>query len=84
MEIALYKEAINVNPFEYDGAEGLAKWAEVGENTALALGLEKSLSWRTAKTKVYTQVNYFLADDNRCRNKLVFNYNLSSCWNKLF
>ena len=71
LEIALYKEAINVNPFEFDGAEGLAKWGEVGENTSIAMGLEKVMSWRTARTKVYTQVSYFLADDNRCRNKLV-------------
>ena len=69
MEIAMYKEVINVNPFEFDGSEGLELWAKVGENTAIALGMANPLIGHTCKQKVERQVSYFRAEDRDRYNK---------------
>ena len=70
MEICLFKEVINVNPFTSEGAESIEEWGKVGENTALALGLDNAISAQTCKQKVQAQVGYFRADDTK---KLVTN-----------
>ena len=60
MEIALFKEVLNVNPFTVDGAEGLELWRQVGVNTGLALGLPDPILGRTCKTKTEKQVVFLL------------------------
>ena len=69
MEIAMYKEILNCNPFEYDGSEGLELWQKVGENTAIALGMREPILGRTCKQKVERQVSYFRAEDRERYNK---------------
>ena len=71
MEIALFKEVININPYTAEGSESIEMWAKVGENTALALGMENNISARTCKQKVQAQVAYFKADDTKNIKKLV-------------
>ena len=71
MEIALFKECINVNPFDEEGSEATEKWVEVGENTAIALGLCKAITPRTAKTKIFKQLDYYHQDDRASLKKLV-------------
>ena len=73
MEICLFKEVINVNPFNCEGAESIEEWGKVGENTALALGLPNAISAQTCKQKVQAQVGYFRADDTKNIKKLVLN-----------
>ena len=73
MEICLFKEVLNVNPFTFEGAESIEEWGKVGENTALALGLDNAISARTCKQKVQAQVGYFQADDTKNIKKLVTN-----------
>ena len=73
MEICLFKEVINVNPFTSEGAESIEEWGKVGENTALALGLPNAISAWTCKQKVQAQVGYFRADDTKNIKKLVTN-----------
>ena len=53
-----------MNPFEFDGSEGLEMWAQVGENTAIAVGLNTPILGRTCKQKVERQVGYFRAEDS--------------------
>ena len=71
MEIALFKEVINVNPFICEGSDGTEQWARVGENTALSLGLANAISARTCKQKVQAQIVYFQSDDTKNLKKLV-------------
>ena len=73
MEICLFKEVININPFTSEGAESIEEWGKVGENTALAIGLPNAISARTCKQKVQAQVSYFRADDTKNIKKLVMN-----------
>ena len=73
MEICLFKEVINVNPFTSEGAESIEEWGKVGENISLALGLPNAISARTCKQKVQAQVGYFRADDTKNIKKLVTN-----------
>ena len=76
MEICLFKEVINVNPFTCEGAENIEMWSKVGENTSLALGMEKSISARTCKQKVNAQVSYFRSDDMKNIKKSVVDLHL--------
>ena len=71
MEIALFKEVININPYTAEGSESIEMWVKVGENTSLALGMENNISARTCKQKVQAQVAYFKADDTKNIKKLV-------------
>ena len=64
MEIALFKEVINVVPYNFDGSECTEAWRTVGENVKLATGCEANISSRTARQKVEMQLKYF-----RCDNK---------------
>ena len=71
MEIALFKEVININPFDEEGGEATKKWIEVGENTAIALGLSKAITPRTTKTKIFKQLDYYRQNDRANLKKLV-------------
>ena len=71
MEIALFKEVININPYTAEGSESIEMWAKVGENTSLALGMENKISAQTCKLKVQAQVAYFKADYTKNITKLV-------------
>ena len=71
MEIALFKEVLNVNPFTVDGADGLELWRQVGVNTGLALGLPDPILGRTCKTKTEKQVVFYRTQDKKNIRKLV-------------
>ena len=65
----MYKEVLNINPFEFDGSEGLEMWAQIGENTAIAVGMANPIIGRTCKQKVERQVGYFRAEDREAYNR---------------
>ena len=69
IEIALFKETINIVPFNYDGNEWWDAWREVADNTCMALGIEQEMFPRTAKEKVFDQVKYYRANNERCLKK---------------
>ena len=70
MQIELFKEAINVNPFTADGAESLNLWRQVGVNNGLALGLPDPVLGPTCKQKTEKQVFYHM-EDNKNIKKLI-------------
>ena len=69
LEITLFKEVINLNPFTCDGQEGNDLWKKVGENTSLAAGLDVDISSRTARDKVDRQLKYFKAENTKLLKK---------------
>ena len=71
IELALYKEVINVVPFNYSGKELTAAWQKVIDNVTLALALDQKMLVRTAKTKVEVQVKYFITDNNEMLKRCV-------------
>ena len=69
LEIALFKEVININPYTCDGQEANDLWKQVGENTCLATGLEAEISSRTARDKVDRQLKYFKSENTKLLKK---------------
>ena len=65
MEIALFKEVINIVPYNFEGAEATESWRKVGENTVLAMGIEATISARTARQKIEMQLKYFRSDNKK-------------------
>ena len=63
IEIALFKETINLVPYNYDRPETMKVWKEVADNTCAALGLNQVLRPRSAMEKVYAQVQYYLKEN---------------------
>ena len=64
-ELALFKETLNVNPFQYDGPELVDAWMEIGENTRVALSLKSIITPRTARQKVEREVVYYKAQNRK-------------------
>ena len=69
MEIALFKEVINLNPFTCDGQEANEAWKKTGQNTSIACGLDIDISSRTAQDKVDRQLKYFKAKNTKLLKK---------------
>ena len=64
IELALFKEVINVVPYNYGGKEAKDAWKEVVQNVTLACGLTQRMLPRTAKTRVEAQLKYFITENN--------------------
>ena len=69
LEIGLFKEVLNVNPYVMDGQELTEAWRKVGENTTLACGFNMEMSARTARQKIEQQLKYFKEDNRRLLQK---------------
>ena len=65
MEIALFKEVINVVPYNMEGSEATEAWKTVGDNVKLATGCESNISSRTARQKVEMQLKYFRSNNKK-------------------
>ena len=78
MEIALFKEVINVVPYNMDGSESTEAWRVVGENVRLATGCEAPVSSHTARQKVEMQLKYFRCNNKKNLKKLVFISNVQN------
>ena len=65
MELVLYKETINVNPFQFDGAELVDAWKEVGDNTRSAIGVATVITPRTARQKVEREMVYYKSQNRK-------------------
>ena len=68
-DIALFKETIAVNPYQFDGTELTDAWEKIGTQTQLALGLGKNISARTAKNRVESRVKAYKKEDVRLLKK---------------
>ena len=65
MEIVLYKETININPYQYDGPESVDAWTEVGQNLREALALRSVITPRTARQKVDRELAYYKSENRK-------------------
>ena len=69
LEIGLFKEVINVNPYVSEGQDLTEAWRKVGENTTLACGVDMEMSARTARQKIEQQLKYFKESNRRLLQK---------------
>ena len=69
IEIALFKEVINLVPYNYEGKENKEVWKEVVQNVSLALGLNEVMLVKIAKTKVDTQLKFYITENNEMLRK---------------
>ena len=69
LEIGLFKEVININPYVMEGQDLTEAWHKVGENTTLACGVEMEMSARTAHQKIEQQIKYFKENNRRLLQK---------------
>ena len=69
LEIGLFKELLNINPYVNEGQELTEAWRKVGENTTLSCGGEMEMSARTARQKVEQQLRYFKEDNRKLLQK---------------
>ena len=69
LEIGLFKEVININPYVMEGQDLTEAWCKVGENTTLACGVEMEMSARTAHQKIEQQIKYFKENNRRLLQK---------------
>ena len=59
IEIAVFKETINLIPFHYERTKANQVWAQIAENVMLAMGLDQVLTGQTAKGKVEARIKNF-------------------------